>query len=107
MRRTRQVLAVMLVTTALCADRGAAALSVVSQPQARTHADTTGPETRGSFFQRLTRTLIGRVSVVLLRQSPVGTPVATLVDRASRDRASFVPHRQITPFQFRLPPPAF
>lgn len=105
MRRTRQVIAVMLVTTALCADRGAAALSVSNQPQSRTHADDGRNEPRGSFFQRLTRTLVGRVSVVLQRQSPAAALLSLVAECVSADRSALVPHQPTAPFQFRLPPP--
>jgi hypothetical protein len=106
MRRTRQVIAVMLVTTALCADRGAAALSVATQPQARTQADVGTGVSRGSFLQRLTRNLGGRVSVVLHRQVYLGLPQMMPADARAVDDSATVPHLPVSPFQFRLPPPS-
>ena len=103
MRRTRQVLAVMLVTTALCADRGAAALSV---GQARAQTDSTRIVLTGSFLERLSRTLGRTVAVVLPRRAESvcrDTPIepAVLTDQLPQ------PARlAVTPFQFRLPPPA-
>src|SRR5688500_6029764 len=104
MRRTRQVLAVMLVTTALCADRGAAALSVgTSQARAcKTQSDASSASLAGRFFARLSRTLGHQVTVVLPRQiARVGWTVAT--GCSIRDDQSPPTHTPISPFQFRLP----
>ena len=106
MRRTRQVLAVMLVTTALCADRGAAALSISAQPQAKTQAESSSGSLRGSFLQRLSRTLGGRVSIVLHRQAFFGQSGIAVAPVRAVDGSVPVAHLPVSPFQFRLPPPS-
>jgi hypothetical protein len=100
MRRTRRkILAVMLVATALCADRGLA--STPARPQAVVPAGSRA----GRLIDRLSRGLSRSVSVTLPRQDrrpaeQVATPPAAPVDRLSN-----AAHRPVSPFQFRLPPP--
>ena len=102
MRRTRQVLAVMLVATALCADRGAAALSSASP---RVHAEPTKTSLTARIIRGLSRTLGQSADVVLARQDirpgrAVLTGPAPLVAQSPG-----APHLPVSPFQFRLPPP--
>src|SRR5687767_14669504 len=96
-RKTRQVLLALTVTTALCADQAAVAAPTL-RPQVA--------ELAGQIVTRLSRTFRQSVTIEL----PVharrreGQPTRTVVCvAASRDDAS---HRPISPFQFRLPPPA-
>ena len=94
----------MLVATALCADRGAAALSSPTSP--RVHAE---PAKTSSLTARiirgLSRTLGQSADVVLARQdvcpgrsAPRG-PAPLIAQSPGRL------HLPVSPFQFRLPPP--
>jgi hypothetical protein len=95
-RKTRQVLLALTVTTALCADQVAVAAPTM-RPQVA--------ELAGQIVTRLSRTFRQTVSVEL----PVHARTRAVAP--SRDEqsppASFgdVPHRPVSPFQFRLPPP--
>jgi len=97
----------MLVTTALCADRGAAALSAAPS-QARPckiQSDGSNASLAGRFLARLSRSLGRQVTVLLPRQiTHVGWTVA--IGTTIRDHQSPPSHTLISPFQFRLPPPA-
>lgn len=103
MRRTRQVLAVMLVATALCADRGAAALSS-DPPRAQSEPARTSLAAR--IIRGLSRTLGQSADVMLARQDV--RPGRPLVrgPAAMADQSPGRPNLPISPFQFRLPPPA-
>jgi hypothetical protein len=95
----RRILAVVVVTTALCADQAAIAAPAV-RPQ---------PAEIGSIAQRLVGRLTenlrrvipsncygaARCSGVNSAQPRLWTPIAALA----------AAHRPIAPFQFRLPPP--
>ena len=92
MRRTRHVIAVMVVATALCADRAVAA--------APAHARTPAPK---SLASRITTSFRQQVPSVRLQ------PTRTMESAASfplpiRETASGV-RSELSPFQFRLPPP--
>jgi hypothetical protein len=87
----------MAVTTALCADQVTRA-APASRPQMS--------ELAGRIVQRLTlsfrRTVVDVAPVCAERR---------VTERCSRERREVVesvclPHRPVTPFQFRLPPPA-
>jgi hypothetical protein len=92
MRRTRHVIAVMVVATALCADR-----AVSAAPQARTPAP--------SFATRIARSFGQSVPSVRVQLQP-----ARIAESAKsfplpiREAASGV-RDDLSPFQFRLPPP--
>lgn len=97
MRKTRTIVAVTLLATALCADR-----AVTSAAQGvRVES---GPVARG-FAQRLTvslRRVVPAVKLDLSRREGFA-PVAR---QGSLDGSQATPHgAQGTPFQFRLPPP--
>ncbi|HEY7119892.1 MAG TPA: hypothetical protein VH475_25105 [Tepidisphaeraceae bacterium] len=100
MRKTRTIVAVTLLATALCADRQVASAAAQSA-SARTEA---GPVTP-NFAQRLTvslRRVVPTVKFHQARQDGV-TPIA---DRAAFDGPQAHPHQTLgAPFQFRLPPP--
>jgi hypothetical protein len=96
MRRHRHLLAVALLTTALCADRAALA-APVERPAA--------VEVAGRFIQRLEVSLRRTMPPLRLYQprtpnsKPAPAPVvfAQVISKA--------PSIQLSPFDFRLPPP--
>jgi len=94
-RRTKHVIAVMVVATALCADRSVSA-APVARPQSQGLART--------FASKLTTGL--RRAVAPMRVQSVRTVEAAPVFASPiRDAASGV-HSTFSPFQFRLPPPS-
>lgn len=95
-RRTRQVLLALTVTTALCADPVAVAAPSV-RPQVAGLA--------GQIVNRLTRSFRQTVTIELpvhaqQRYTGVSEPAAPALDRSAE-----VIHTELSPFQFRLPPP--
>ena len=95
-RRTRQVLLALTVTTALCADQVAVAAPTM-RPQVAGLA--------GQIVNRLSRSFRQVVSVevpVHARQRDVQPSRPELSVVAAADD---LPHRPVSPFQFRLPPP--
>jgi hypothetical protein len=96
MRATRQVLAVVAVTTALCADRAV----VEAAPVARTQTI----ELAGRLVMHLARRL--RRVVAAIRPWQERLRGVLQVRRSTRMPAlAFVAPRLLSPFQFRLPPP--
>jgi len=96
-RKTRQVLLALTVTTALCADQVAVAAPTL-RPQVA--------ELAGQIVTRLSRSFRQSVNVELpvhARQHPAPAARAELCVLSPEDS---VPHRPVSPFQFRLPPPA-
>jgi hypothetical protein len=94
-RRTRHVIAVMVVATALCADR-----SVTAAPVAR-------PQSQGlarTFASKLTMSL--RRAVAPARVQTVRSVEASPVFAPPIREAASGVRSQFSPFQFRLPPPA-
>jgi hypothetical protein len=95
----------MLVATALCADRGAAALSSTAVPRAHAEPARASLSLAARIIRGLSRTLGQAGDVVLARQevragrsAPRGpTPLAA--------QSPGAPHLPVSPFQFRLPPP--
>jgi hypothetical protein len=95
MKALRRVVAITLVSAAICADRQA-----FRQTEAR--AELTGPE----------RTLVARLSVSFSRSVPT---VRFLETRRDQDRPTaqtqavpaqpMIAAAPLSPFQFRLPPP--
>lgn len=100
MRKTRTLVAVTLLATALCADRRLA--SAAAESASRTEA---GPVAMG-FARRLTVSLRRVVPTVTLHQGRQ-EGVAEVVSTGGIERPQAVGVRQGggTPFQFRLPPP--
>jgi hypothetical protein len=95
MRRTRHVIAVMVVATALCADRAAQAA-----PEVRTQ--TTSGFAR-NFATKITTNL--RRAVAQNALQPARTmETARTFPLVIREEASGV-RSEFSPFQFRLPPP--
>lgn len=94
MQRTKHVIAVMVVATALCADRDLSAAQVHKPISA----------TNRSFVSRLTSNL--RQSVAPVRMLAVRTDERAIArPTLIREAASGV-RGEFSPFQFRLPPPA-
>src|SRR3954471_6415998 len=98
MRRTRQVIAVMVVATALCAaERSPAALAAPgsSRPQSQGFAR--------SFAQKLTSSF--RQSVSVVRVQPVrANETASTFPLNIREEASGI-RADLSAFQYPLPPP--
>jgi hypothetical protein len=96
MKRTRHLIAVALVATALCADR-----AVAAAPEVRSEGSVAG-----RIVSRITTTLRRAVSSVQIYESRQDTitpgPLA-----ASRISDALVAefHATFSQFQFRLPPP--
>jgi hypothetical protein len=99
MRRTRQVLAVMVVTTALCADRAAAAAPIVVA------STSTRPTLAGRLVDRLSRTFRQVVPSAAPVQARQVTVAPTTAAPLLADQSLGVESLPLSPFQFRLPPP--
>lgn len=95
MRRTRQILAVVVVATALCADR-----TVTAAPQERPQATEGLARKLASRLTRSFRRSIAPLRLFSRRTGEKARLVASAI-RASAGGVSF----QFSPFQFRLPPP--
>ena len=95
MRRTKHVIAVMVVATALCADRAATAA-----PQARPEAT---PSLARKIASRITRSFRQTVASVSMFRARTGEKAQTfaLLIRQAASGVRF----EFSPFQFRLPPP--
>ncbi len=98
MRKTRTLVAVTLLATALCADRRLA--SAAAESGARTEA---GPVARG-FAQRLTVSLRRVVPSVKLHQGRQEGLAQVVWLEVAPEQAGVRPNEGV-PFQFRLPPP--
>jgi hypothetical protein len=96
MRRTKHVIAVMVVATALCADRSLSAAPAprgeVSEGLARSFAS--------KLTSNLRRAVAPTVSVEPARSNETVRPFALPI----REEASGI-RSELSPFQFRLPPP--
>jgi hypothetical protein len=97
MRKTRTIMAVTLLATALCADRSVTPAAQVGREEAGTVA-------RG-FAQRLTVSLRRVVPAVKLHQSRQERMEPALARGAADGPQAIMHGAQGTPFQFRLPPP--
>ena len=95
LRATRQVLAVVAVTTALCADQ-----VVQAAPVARTQTI----ELAGRLVMHLARRLRRVVAAIRPWQERL-RGILQLRRPALMPALAFVAPRPISPFQFRLPPP--
>ena len=94
-RRTRHVIAVMVVATALCADRSVSA-APIARPQSQGFAR--------AFASRLTTSLRRAVAPARAQWVTI-VEAAPVVEQPVRDAASGL-HPNFSPFQFRLPPPS-
>lgn len=97
MSKTRQILAVVAVTTALCADRAVSA-APVARPQVA--------EMAARLVDRLSKPF--RQSVASVVHAPARQEYSKAV--AHRPQSTPIPapavRTDFSPFQFRLPPPA-
>jgi hypothetical protein len=96
MNRTRQIIAVTLVATALCADRALAAGPVVNQRVA-----TVACRVAARFATQFRRTVPSFKRIE--QRSPGG--ISRDVGRAAPAVDPVVEPFAFSPFQFRLPPP--
>jgi hypothetical protein len=97
MRHVRNILAVVLVATALCADRAMAAAA----PEMRPQIGCVTRQVVGEITRRFTRVVPG-IKIVQNRQEQVRGVPARVVPVESVEG---VHETETTPFQFRLPPP--
>ena len=104
MIRTRQVLVMTLVATALCADRVATAAPSMQAP----FQPTADPIARlaSHLGTKLTGTFCQVVPAVRLSYSPDGNMAAPLRDTLPAPLVPTIHQAEGSPFQFRLPPPA-
>jgi hypothetical protein len=98
LKRANYAIAVMVVTTALCADRTAVAdVALPQRPVQSGIARTLAAKLTSSFQQ----------AVMPVRFAPAQSNEAISAPRLPiREAASGVHQHSATPFQFRLPPPA-
>jgi hypothetical protein len=101
MRATRQVLAVVVVTTALCADRAAAAAPLAG-PEA---VQVTGLNFAGRLVSRLSQTFRRVIPNSAPLEARQPRPAAPAHPERLADQSLHVQPPPISPFQFRLPPP--
>jgi len=101
MGKTRHILAVTLVATALCADRAAARACAPGGPSSR--GEDGVMSMAGRLVSRLSSNFRRVVSAIRLRPSR-SAQVARSIVMSAPIIAVIVP-QQFTPFQFRLPPP--
>ena len=97
MRKSRNILVVMLVAFALCADRAAASAT----PSARPHIGQMTRQVVGQITRRFQRVVPAPKFVENRREGL--TRVAS--DDVPADRPTGLHACESTPFQFRLPPP--
>jgi len=96
MNRTRQVIAVALVATALCADRAIAAAP--TQPRVQ------GSSVAGRLVSTLSERFQRVLPAVKLYQHRRDETIP-LLSPPQPMRALTIAHQSLMPFQFRLPPP--
>jgi hypothetical protein len=104
MNRARQVLAIALVATALCADRTFAAA-----PELRERPQNGGSSVAGRLVSRLSvsfRQVVAVARVYEARQEPDASPEAGTLARCSGDPSVALFSTRISPLLLRLPPPA-
>jgi hypothetical protein len=99
MRKTRTIVAVTLLATALCADR-----AVASSSAARGTPVESGPAVRG-FAQRLTVSLRRVVPAVKLGPTRVEGAAPVVARPQVRGDQALTHAAEGVPFLFRLPPP--
>jgi hypothetical protein len=100
MGRTRHILAVTLVATALCADRAVAAAVA---PEAPARPQSSMMEMAGRFVSRLSSNFRRVVATVRIYE-PRSQQSAPTFEHPVPESINLV-HLPISPNQFRLPPP--
>jgi hypothetical protein len=101
MNRTRQIVAITLVATALCADRAVATVA----PEASVRIDARVTSLAERFVRRLSSNFQRVVPAMRLCERSRGEAAASQTNRPAPIVASISPQRT-NPFQFRLPPPS-
>ena len=96
-RKTRQVLLALTEPTALCADQVAVAAPNL-RPQVASLA--------GQIVTRLTRSFSESVTVELPVHARQRDGHPSRPELSATPSADCLPHRPLSPFEFRLPPPA-
>jgi len=109
MRSTRQVLAVVVVTTALCADHVATATAAAREPigaigRVSEVADLASG-LAGRFVTRLSQSFQRSVPAIVAVQTRQPRPAILVAIPVPSYPAANVQPQAFTPFQFRLPPP--
>jgi hypothetical protein len=105
MRRTRQVLAVVVVTTALCADHVAsAAREPIGAIGRVSEVADLASGLAGRFVTRLSQSFQRSVPAIVSVQSRHPRPAVVAAIIVPSDQTTVEP-QSYTPFQFRLPPP--
>jgi hypothetical protein len=99
MGKTRHLVAITLVATALCADR---AVASVAPTELRTEARVSS--LAGRFVSRLSSKFRRVVPALRLCERSRGETVAPIAV-CPAPVVAFIAQRRIGPFQFRLPPP--
>ena len=103
-RQARQIVAVVVVATALCADRPPAAAAA---PSARTHAGSQArvAQIAGRIVDQLSQNFRRPVRMDLSAQPGRGVGLTDVRPANVAPRPVAAAHPPISPFQFRLPPP--
>ena len=96
MTRTRHILAVVTVTAALCADHAVAA-APLARPQVA--------EMAARLVDRLSRTFSRSVPSAVRPMAQTRIVRDEAIPAAPIMAAAPATHRELSPFQFRLPPP--
>jgi hypothetical protein len=99
MRRTKQVIAVVMVATALCADRATLAAAPAT-PRSETNAGLAR-----TFASRLTSNLRRAVAPSLATIEPVRSDEKVQAFALPIHEEARGVRSEFSPFQFRLPPP--
>jgi hypothetical protein len=102
MVRTRQILAVTLVATALAADR---AIASTANAPVSPQGEASVMSVAGRIVSRLTSSFRRVVPAARVWESRQVEQIADTVPHACSQNL-FVSHTPLSPFQFRLPPPA-
>jgi hypothetical protein len=96
MSKTRHILAVVAVATALCADQ-----AVIAAPAPGPHV----AEIAAKLVERLSKPFRRTVPSAVRPIDRSRAAFAQLPTPSFPSPAISAPHRQVSPFQFRLPPP--
>jgi hypothetical protein len=104
-RTTRQVLALVVVTTALCADHMTTAAPVSRAPVAARDQMPPVVQLAGRLVSRLSQSFGRTVPSALPTQARQPQPPAPQHERTLDDQSICVAPAPLSPFQFRLPPP--
>jgi hypothetical protein len=110
MRRSRQVLAVVVVTTAMCADHVATASCIAREPIGRvtdvaSEVADLASGLAGRFVTRLSQSFQRTVPGVVPLEARQPKPTIAVTTIRPQDVSADVQRQSFSPFQFRLPPP--